>query len=150
MQTSHLFNHQSFSFARDSCLYCSAISGSFFTKVGTRAFWGAVCRQEGTSCFFPDHSRYQPCDIRVQLVWVWLCELRRQGPIVVRCPGFRSGVLVVLLLGGHSVDSVPLRKGLNLSISQLLHFKSEDGNNVLAQCLVPNNCSLCGIRYCQN
>lgn len=50
------------------------------------------------------------CVLSVQLIWVWRHTPRKQDRIVVRCPGFCSGVLSSLLLGmvGHLIDHVCL------------------------------------------
>lgn len=87
--------------------------------------------------------------LSVQLIWFWLCKLKRQDPTVVKSQGFRSAVSVLLLLGvNYYIDYMPLKEGLNLSVSRFLHFKSEDYNSVLAQCTVPNSCSLYGTCPC--
>lgn len=56
---------------------------------------------------------------------------------MVRGPEFRigGGLSFIITRCGHSINYVPLREGLSLSVSQSLHFKNEDCNNLLAQWL---------------
>lgn len=127
-----------------------------FMKIETCTFFGGVNRG-GPLPFFlvirninlGAETISSGCVLSVQLIWFWLCKLKRQDPIVVKCRGFRSAVSVLLLLGvNYYVDYIPLKEGLTLSLSWFLHFKSEDCNIVLAQCMVPNNCSLYGTCHC--
>lgn len=127
-----------------------------FMKIETCTFFGGVNRG-GPLPFFliirhinlGAENISSGCVLSVQLIWFWLCKLKRQDPTEAKCRGFRSAVSVLLLLGvNYYIDYMPLKEGLNLSVSRFLHFKSEDYNSVLAQCMVPNSGSLCGTCPC--
>lgn len=149
---SHLFNRQSFSFARDSRWDCSTLPERCLSWKLEHVLGGGGGRTTPLSFFLIIHIIALGAETVFKSCSQHAAHLGLAGSCSDEVPRVQKWVSVVSFLGalGHSFDPVPLREDLSLPVSQFLHFKSEDYNSVLAQCLVPDNCPLCGVCYCHN